>query len=91
MKREGYNHIIQGTGADVTKLAMISLDTNNPFGDLFFPILQVHDEVVAEIHDSILKEGEAFMIKQMVDAFQPFLGNIPAKVDSKISKRWTKS
>jgi len=91
MKREGINHIIQGTGADVTKLSMLEMFDNNPFGDMFIPILQVHDEIVAEVHDSVIKEAEAFMCYSMEKAFQPFLGVIPAKVDSKLSKRWTKS
>lgn len=91
MKREGFNHCIQGTGADVTKLAMHRLDTNNPFGDKFIPLLQVHDEVVAEVHDSIAKEAEEWMKFEMEEAFRPFLGIIPAKTDSKLSKRWTKS
>ena len=90
MKREGFNMVIQGGGADVTKLAMINIDKNNPFGDKFCLLLQVHDEVVAEVHDSILKEAEDFMRYEMIAAFQPLLGDIPAMTDSKISKRWTK-
>jgi hypothetical protein len=38
-----------------------------------------------------LKEAEEFMRKEMVDAFQPFLGNIPAVADGFVSKRWTKA
>lgn len=90
MKREGFNHVIQGGGADVTKLAMVYMRKRNPFGDLFRPILQVHDEVVVEIHDSILDKGEDFMANCMLEAFQPLLGNLPAKVDSKRGKRWGK-
>ncbi len=91
MKREGYNHIIQGTGADVTKLAMIGLDERNPFGwHMFHLLLQIHDELVAEVHDSILDKAVEFMKYEMEAAFQPFLGAIPAVVDTKVSKRWTK-
>lgn len=92
MKREGFNMIIQGGGADVTKIAMLDIAKNNPFGhDKFHMLLQVHDEIVAEVLDDILDEAEAFMREQMVAAFQPFLGEIPALVDCKISKQWTKS
>ena len=91
MKREGFNHIIQGSGADITKLSMIRLFENNPFGDKFIPILQVHDEIVAEVHDSILKEGEEFIIHEMEEAFRPFLGKIPPKADNHTSKRWEKT
>lgn len=91
MKREGFNMVIQGGGADVTKLAMVALEENNPFPDGFFPLLQVHDEIVAEVEDSILDEALKFMKSTMENAFQPFLGEIPAVVDAKISKVWTKS
>lgn len=91
MKREGFNMVIQGGGADVTKLALYDMDRNNPFGDLFIPLLQVHDEIVAEVHDSILVEAEIFMKAQMEGAFQPFLGVIPALVEAHVSKRWEKS
>jgi DNA polymerase-1 len=91
IKREGFNMIIQGGGADVTKISMINMYKHNPFGDKFSLILQVHDEVVAEVEDSILKEAEDFMRKEMTGAFQPFLGEIPAMTDAKVSKRWTKS
>lgn len=91
MKREGFNMVIQGGGADITKIALYELDRDNPFGDKFHPLLQVHDEIVAEVHDSILEEAEVYMRGKMEGAFQPFLGEIPAKVDCKISKRWTKS
>lgn len=90
MKREGFNMVIQGGGADVTKLSIINMENNNPFGNKFSLLLQVHDEVVAEVEDSILKEAEDFMRYEMVTAFQPLLGKIPAITDAKISKRWTK-
>ena len=90
MKREGFNMVIQGGGADVTKLALVDMDEHNPFKDLFIIVIQVHDEIVCEVHDSILTEAEDFMRKCMVNAFTPFLGEIPAVVDSKISKRWSK-
>ena len=91
MKREGFNMIIQGGTADVLKIAMISIDKKNPFGDRFALLLQVHDELVAEVEDSILKDAEDFMRTEMINAFQPFLGEIPAVADGFTSKRWTKS
>lgn len=90
IKREGFNHIIQGGGADVTKLAMVLMDKHNLFGDKFSLILQVHDEIVAEVEDSIIKEAVEFMKKHMLDAFQPLLGEISAQVDWKVGKRWGK-
>jgi DNA polymerase I-like protein with 3'-5' exonuclease and polymerase domains len=90
VRREGFNHIIQGTGADVTKLAMIKMFKENPFGDSFKLVMQIHDEIVVEVADEIAKEAEIFGKKCMIDVFQPFLGKIPAAVDSNIGQCWTK-
>jgi DNA polymerase-1 len=91
MKREGFNMIIQGGTADVLKVAMFNIDKNNPFGDKFNLLLQVHDELVAEVEDSVIEKAVEFMRYEMLSAFQPLLGEIPAVADEKVSKRWTKS
>jgi DNA polymerase I len=90
MKREGFNFIIQGGGADITKIAMCNLFYKNPFGDKFRILLQVHDEIVAEVHDTIIDDAVKFMQEQMINAEQSFLGKIPAEVSWKISKKWSK-
>jgi DNA polymerase-1 len=90
MKREGFNHIIQGGGADITKLALVELRKRNPFGDMFKLILQVHDEILAEISKEILKEATEFMESIMKEVEQPFLGEIPAAVESHAGERWSK-
>ena len=86
--REGFNILIQGTAADITKLAMIEIFKNNPFGDKLRGLLQVHDELIVEIHDSILEEGKKYIEDMMCKAEQPFLGNIPAACDSHVGKMW---
>lgn len=88
VKREGFNHIIQGGGADIVKIAMVNIYNNNPFGDKFRMLIQVHDEINAEAHDSIAEDAKEFMLEEMLKAEQPFLGDIPAKVDFKIGKCW---
>ena len=90
VRREGFNHIIQGTGADVTKLAMIKMFRENPFGDSFKLIMQIHDEIVVEVDEKIEKDADVFGKKCMIDVFQPFLGVIPAAVESHIDTCWTK-
>jgi DNA polymerase I len=90
LRREGFNHIIQGTGADVTKLAMIKLFKENPFGDSFKGVIQIHDEIVIEITKEVAQEAEIFGKKCMIDVFQPFLGSIPAAVDGHVDTCWTK-
>lgn len=90
VRREGFNHIIQGGGADVTKIALRNLFYNNPFGERFKIVLQVHDEIGVEVQDSIINEALEFIQTTMKDAFTPFLRGIPAEVESKIGKVWKK-
>jgi DNA polymerase-1 len=89
LKREGFNHIIQGTAADITKLAMIGIYKNNPFGEKLRMLIQVHDEINLEAHKSISKDASEFVREEMIKAEQPFLGQIPAAADvSEISNHW---
>ena len=89
IKRELFNHILQGGGADATKIAMCNIYYNNPFGDKLHLCMQIHDEIVCEVDDDIAEEAKAFQEKCMVDALQPFLGAIPAVVSGVISKVWS--
>jgi len=88
VKKEGFNHIIQGTAADITKLAMIGIYKNNPFGDRLRMLIQVHDEINLEAHKSISKDAVEFVRTEMLNAEAPFLGDIPAAVDMKIGEYW---
>ena len=90
VKREGFNLIIQGGGADILKLAMINIAKKNPWGDKFRMLLQIHDELLVEVHNSIKDEAILFIETEMRDAEQPFLGEIPAVVEARITTRWEK-
>jgi DNA polymerase-1 len=91
-KREGFNLIIQGGGADIMKIAMVNLYKNNIFGDKFRLLLQIHDELLVEVHKSIIEEAGQFLKKEMIEAEQVFLGEIPAVVEGfdQVKMRWTK-
>ncbi len=87
--REGFNHIIQGTGGDVIKLALIKLYYDNPFGiEKFKTILNVHDEIECEVDEDIAEEAKNFVVDCMQSSLQQFLGEIPAIVEAKISDHW---
>jgi len=88
--REGVNHIIQGGGADITKMAMCGVFYNNPFGDKLRMLMIVHDEIVAKIHKSVVDLAVPFITDCMIKAEQPFLGVIPAEVTHKIDTYWSK-
>ena len=90
--REGRNHIIQGGGADILKLAMVRIHNENPYGDKLQLLLQIHDELLAQVHGSIKEEAGLFMKRIMEEEEQKFLGQIPAKVEGfdEFKDRWSK-
>lgn len=88
--KEGRNFIIQGGGADMLKMAMVNIHKNNPFGDDLRLLLQIHDELLAEVKIGIENDAFEFIKTEMEKAEQPFLGEIPAIVEGKIKNKWSK-
>lgn len=88
--RRGINHIIQGTSADITKLAMIDMYYNNPFGEEKFKILlQVHDEILCMVSEEIAEEAKEFVASCMLKWEDEVLnGVVPSKIDIKIADYW---
>lgn len=85
-QRAAINAPIQGTAADVMKLAMVRLqndfDKNNIKSKI---IIQVHDELVIETVNTELEEVKALVQKAM-ELDQPFL--VPLKIDIYAGKSW---
>lgn len=90
VKREGWNHMIQGWGADITKIAMNNIFYENPFGDSVLFYNQAHDEIDLEITDKYSEDIAKFVEDCMLKAEQPQLKEIPAKIDYRILKYWSK-
>jgi len=90
IRREGFNHLIQGSGADMLKMACNYIYYNNPFGDKLKLILIVHDEIVAEVDNEIAEGSLDFIIGCMLNAESRFLKSISPAVDGDISDRWIK-
>ena len=88
IQREGFNHIIQGTGADIIKIALCSLFYDNPFGDRMHIILTVHDEIELEVDKEIAESAKEFLIKCMEDAEGKFFGDVPVKVEAYVDTCW---
>lgn len=76
--RAGANHKVQGSSADITKIAMVRLDkalkTNN-MDSLVKMIVQVHDQVIFQVSETINPEDVVPIIKEAmelkVDHFVP--------------------
>nr|AID56284.1 DNA polymerase I [Leptospira sp. GIMC2001] len=85
-KRVAINSPIQGTSADMIKVAMIQIHEKIKKDNLKSRIImQVHDELVFEVHK---KEKDSFftMAKSVMEKAMPL--NVPVLVDGKIGKNW---
>ena len=58
------NAPVQGSAADVIKLAMIELDQRLRGRDATM-LLQIHDELVLEAHDDLVEEVTAMVVEVM--------------------------
>jgi DNA polymerase-1 len=80
------NHPIQGTAADIIKIAMIQLFHElNQRRYSSKMILQVHDELVLEIPERELDQVTALVRTVMEGAFQL---DAPLRVDIKTGHHW---
>lgn len=83
-ERAATNMPIQGTEADIMKLAMIEVD--NKLGDLGDQILQIHDSILIE---APAKNADviAKLLEDVMENITPQLG-IKLRVDVSIGKNW---
>lgn len=85
-ERAACNAPIQGSAADLVKLAMIKLDEELKASGLSAKlILQVHDELVMEVKDEELEAAKALLANAMTLG-QPLA--VPLKVDIAVAKNW---
>lgn len=81
------NSVVQGSAADLTKMAILELEHNNRWKEIGGRLLvPVHDELIAEVPIEYAEEGGKILSKCMCDAadFLPF----PSKCDVTTSFRW---
>lgn len=89
-RRYGVNMPIQGTSADILKRALRLLH-DSISGTSAKLVNIVHDEVIVECDSKHVDEAKTALEKAMIDAGQEFLSNVPVKVDSRVSERWSKA
>ena len=83
-KRAAANMPIQGTEADLMKLAMIQVDEK--MGKLGTQVLQIHDSILVECpKENAEKVGK--ILKEIMEAIAPDLP-IKLKVDVSVGKNW---
>lgn len=85
-EREAINMPIQGTAADILKIAMIHLHRAIRERDLRSRmILQVHDELVLEVPEDEAETAKPLVKSTMERAFEL---DAPLKVDMKVGRNW---
>ena len=101
-ERAAGNAPIQGTTADIIKLAMIHMDRaikDQGLGDRVHMIMQIHDELVFEVKDEVLDQAEKLIKDTMeqvlnqewnnrVDSFKEGQGVVPIDVSVSHGKTW---
>jgi DNA polymerase-1 len=83
--RESVNHPIQGTAADIIKVAMIRLHQELKARYRARLLLQVHDELLLEVPQEELDEVRSLTVDIMCDAFEL---DAPLKVEAEVGANW---
>ena len=87
-ERQCVNSIIQGSSADMTKLAMVAIHNNDRLKELnCYLLLQVHDEVICECPEENAKEVSELLSALMVGAAKDKI-RVPMKCDAEVTRVW---
>jgi DNA polymerase I len=83
--RAAINMPIQGSAADLTKMAMVAVEEKLPAGA--FQIMQIHDSIMVECKEAD-SEKIAKMMVEIMENIKPDLG-VNLKVDVSTGKNWS--
>jgi DNA polymerase-1 len=84
-ERTAINAPMQGTAADIIKLAMISVDSWLAKRNDIKMVMQVHDELVFEVEESVLAASTGELCRIMQDVAEL---KVPLVVDTGSGKNW---
>ena len=86
LERESINSPIQGSAADIMKLAMLRVDAALSKAKLKgHMLLQVHDELVIEVPEAELEKSAKIVSQEMVSAYEL---KVPLVTEVKWGKNW---
>ena len=80
------NTLIQGSGADILKIAISKLDEH--LNDEVRLVACVHDELVLEVKEDVANKYKVILEQSMVTAAETVLSEVPAKADANVGKSW---
>jgi DNA polymerase-1 len=83
-ERIAFNARVQGTAADIIKVAMVDLQPRLPSlgADM---IMQVHDELVFDVDEDRVEEVADLAVERMIAAYDL---RPPLEVEAKVGERW---
>jgi len=85
-ERHAINSVVQGSAADLIKIAMINLHRDLPALHVDARlVLQVHDELVIEVPQAVADAGLALLVERMEGAMEL---SVPVLVDASVSQSW---
>ena len=84
-ERQAVNAKVQGTAAEIIKVAMIRHDRLSQ-GTEHKLVLTVHDELIAISPEDQIEEGKAILEEAMLGV--DFLDNVPLRAKAVAAKRW---
>jgi len=91
IERASKNTPIQGTGADMIKLAMVKIRKYIKLNNYpAYLVTQVHDEIGVEVEDAKAEEWMYIQSKLMEAAGAEIISSIKMEVEGTISKEWCK-
>ncbi len=88
---DAVNYPIQGTGADLLKLAVLMFDVEQRKKGFKANLINlVHDEIVVECPENQAEEVKDALERAMIHAGHIVLKHVPVEVESVFDKRWVK-
>lgn len=88
-ERQAVNSLVQGSAADIIKLAMVRLYDKKH--DSMRLSLSVHDELVMIVPDDRVEQGQEIMHEAMLGKGISSLLDVPMKIDMHAVKRWSEA
>jgi len=80
------NTLIQGSGADILKIAIAEL--NDHLSDDVRLVAAVHDELVLEVKAELAEKYKGILEKTMIEAAEHVLKSVPASADASVGDSW---